>query len=306
LRGDRLQLAQLETIASYFGLGSIRSQQRIGGHANENYLVTTETGEFIFKLLLNHPLEDLQQEITYLQRLKDHTYPAAYYLSAPHGSPFYQDENILVVVQRKLAGHVPEKSTAVSREIGFHLAHLHLLPTHSLPNKHSWMNTNYLPEAFNAAQQSGNHQTMERFAQAYEQVRHFQSATLPQSIIHGDATLYNCLFVGDHLSALLDWEEVTIGTCLLDIAMSILMFCFVKRIFQPPLLTSLLDGYMQIRPLLKVEREMLAVAVKHAGLMVSTFFWIQSLQDPSSNNAKDLQEFYWSFDFSHWTRYMLI
>ncbi len=49
---------QLAAISSYFDLGSVLSQQQVGGNANENYLVTTEMGEFIFKLLLNHPLED--------------------------------------------------------------------------------------------------------------------------------------------------------------------------------------------------------------------------------------------------------
>jgi len=295
-----LQLAQLEAISSYFGLGSVLSQQRIGGHANENYLVTTEAGEFIFKRILNYPLDVLQQEMIYLQRLKEHAYPAAYYLSSPQGPSFYQNQNMVVVVQRKLAGSIPERSTTANREFGFHLARLHLLPTHALPNKRSWMNANYLSEALTTAQQYANAQEIGRFLKVYEQVRHFQPDTLPQSIIHGDATLYNCLFVGDRLSALLDWEEMTIGAPLLDIAMTILMFCFVKRVFQPALLTSLLDGYMQIRPLMKEELEQLEVAIKHAGLMISLFFLLQSLQDASSEIAKDLQEFYWNYGLPTW------
>ncbi|HEY5003826.1 MAG TPA: phosphotransferase [Ktedonobacteraceae bacterium] len=296
-----MQQAQLEVISSYFGLGPVLLQQRIGGHANENYLVTTASGEFIFKLLLNHPLEDLQQEMIYLQRLKDHAYPAAYYLPSPHGPSFYQNQNILAVVQRKQAGHIPERSAAVNREFGLHLARLHLLPTHALPDKHSWMNANYLPEALKVAQQSDDHQATDRFLQAYEQVRHFQPATLPQTIIHGDATLYNSLFIGNHLCALLDWEEVTIGAPLLDIAMAILMFCFVKRIFQPSLFASFMDGYMQFRPLIQDEQEQLEIAVRYAALMVSTYFLLQSLQDHAATSAKDLQEFYWSLDFDPWT-----
>ena len=296
-----MQLAQLTAISSYFELGPVLSQQRVGGNANENYLVTTKEGEFLFKNLLNHPLEVLQQEMIFLQRLKGHAYPAAYYLPSPHGPSFYQNQNILVVVQRKLAGHIPERSVAVNREFGLHLARLHLLPTHALPNKHSWMNANYLSEALKVTQQAGAKPETDRFLQAYEQVRHFQPVTLPQSIIHGDATLYNCLFVGAHLSALLDWEEVTIGASLLDLAMSVLMFCFVKRVFQPPLLTGLLDGYMQIRPLIKEELEQLEVAVKYAGLMVSMFFLLQSLQDASSESAKDLLEFYWQYGLTTWT-----
>ena len=296
-----MQLAQLAAISSYFELGLVISQQRIGGNANENYLVTTEEGVFIFKNLLNHPLEVLQQEMIFLQRLKEHAYPAGYYLSSPHGPSFYQDQNILAIVQRKLAGHIPERSAAVNREFGLHLACLHLLPTHALPHKRSWMNANYLLESFKIAQQSADNLQIDRFLQAYEQVRHFLPATLPQSIIHGDATLYNCLFVGAHLSAVLDWEEVTIGASLLDLAMSTLMFCFVKRVFQPPLLARLLDGYMQMRPLIKEELGQLEVAVKYAGLIVSTYFLLQSLQDASSKSAKELLEFYWQCGLTTWT-----
>ncbi|MBA2392799.1 MAG: hypothetical protein H0V70_08635 [Ktedonobacteraceae bacterium] len=102
------------------------------------------------------------------------------------------------------------------------------------------------------------------------------------------------------ISAQLDWEEVTIGAPLLDMAMTLLMFCFVKRVFQPPLFTSLLDGYMQVRPLMKEELEQLEVAIKHAGLMISLFFLLQSLQDASSEIAKDLQEFYWNYGLPTW------
>src|ERR1700738_2683578 len=109
LKDDRLLLNQLEAISSYFALGSVREQQRVGGHANENYLVTTELGEFVFKLLLNHPLRVFQQELIYLQRLEEHGYPVAYYLSSPHGTSFYQDGNVLAVVLRKKDGCIPER-----------------------------------------------------------------------------------------------------------------------------------------------------------------------------------------------------
>ena len=295
---------KLDAISSYFGLGSVLSQQRVGGHANENYLVKTELGEFVFKLLLNHPLEDFQQELTYLQLLEKHSYPAAYYLPSPHGTSFYQDGAVIAVVMRKKEGTIPEKSEAVNREIASRLAQLHLLPTDTLPNKGSWMNANYLPEALALARSYGDNQTIERFLQAYEQVRYFQPALLIQSIIHGDVVPDNCLFLGNRLSALLDWEEVTIGASLLDIAMAILMFCFLRRAFSPPLLKSFLDGYMQIRALHKEEQEQLETAIRYAGLMVSTYFLLQSLRDPSSESAKDLREFYWQWGLDHWTLQM--
>src|SRR5581483_4892991 len=99
--------AILTTTTTYFGLGAPLSWQRTTGNANKNYFVTTDKGEFLIKLLLNHPREDVEKELVYLQRLQQHGFPAAYYLAAPDGSLFYQYENTPIAVQPKLPGSRP-------------------------------------------------------------------------------------------------------------------------------------------------------------------------------------------------------
>ncbi len=93
------------------------------------------------------------------------------------------------------------------------------------------MNANYLLEALNIAQQSADNQANRPLSASIRAGTPFSASTLPQSIIHGDATLYNCLFVGDQLSALLDWEEVTVGASLLDLAMSYTYVLFRQKSF---------------------------------------------------------------------------
>lgn len=94
----------------------------------------------------------------------------------------------------------------------------------------------------------------------YETVRHLQPTFLPQSIIHGDAARLNCLFLNDRLVALLDWEEVTLGASLVDVAMSILMFCFVGETFLSTLCVQLLKGYMAVRSFTEEEYVQLEAA----------------------------------------------
>ena len=291
---------QLETISHYFGLGPVLSANRLGGHANKNYVVTTPMGAFVLKILLNHPRVDLEQEQRYLKRLEEYAFPAAYYLQSPHGSFCYQDEQILAVVLNKKDGAIPEMSEQVNSELGAQLARLHLLPTEGLPPKPSWMNSSYLPEALEIARQHLEPQEVDPFLQAYENVRRFQPDSLPQSIIHGDVVPPNCLFLGAQLAALIDWEEVTLGASMLDLAMSLLLFCFVRRRFQQNLCAHLLDGYTTIRPLTKNEDDQLEVAVKYVGLTLSTYMLLQFMVYYPDDHLKAMRTFYWDYQLDTW------
>ena len=294
-------LKVLEIIARYFGLGRVLEAQRLGGHANKNYLVTTPQGEFVLKILLNHPRAVLKQEQIYLKRLQEHTFPAAYTLLSPHGSFLYQDDHLLAIAFQKKEGGIPEKSEQVNRELGVWLARLHLLPTDGLPPKTSWMNPLYLSEALEEARRHLGEAVVVPFFQAYEAIRHFQQAVLPQSIIHADVVPPNCLYLGTQLVAFLDWEEVTIGTSLVDLAMSLLTFCFAKRQFQPHFWAALLDGYTAIRPLTTREYEQLEVAVKYVGLTISTYFLLQFLVYYPDEQLATMRTFYWNYHLDTWT-----
>jgi Ser/Thr protein kinase RdoA (MazF antagonist) len=297
---DNIQ-KQLENIALYFGLGQVLSIKRLEGYANKNYIVTTTTGEFIVKIVLNRTRVELEQEQIFTKRLEEHAFPAAYYLQSPHGSLCYQDENILAVVLEKKEGRVPEKSEPVNHELGAQLARLHLIPTEGLPTKTSWMNPSYLPDVLEVATQHLEQEEVERFLRVYEQIRHFQPALLPQSIIHGDVVPPNCLFLDTQLTALLDWEEVTIGASILDLAMGVLLFCSVERRFQQNLFVSLLDGYTSIRPLTEDEHDQLAIAVKYVGLSISTYFLLQFMLYYPDDQLKAMRTFYWDFQLDTWT-----
>lgn len=293
---------QLETISLYFDLGQVLSTKRLGeGYANKNYIVTTTTGEFVIKIVLNHTQAELGQEQTYLKRLAEHAFPATYYLLSPHGSFCYQDEHILAVALHKKEGSMPEKSEPTNRELGAHLARLHLIPTDALPPKASWMNQSYLPDALEVARQHLEQQEVQHFLQAYERIRHFQPTHLPQSIIHGDVVPPNCLFLGAQLTALLDWEEVTVGASILDLAMSLLLFCFVQRHFQQNLFAHLLDGYTAIRPLTKDEYDQLEIAIKYVGLTISTYFLLQFMLYHPDDHLKTMRTFYWDYQLDTWS-----
>jgi Ser/Thr protein kinase RdoA (MazF antagonist) len=83
--------------------------------------------------------------------------------------------------------------------------------------------------------------------------------------------------------------------------MSLLMFCFVKRQFQPHFSTALLDGYTAIRPLTTSEYDQLEVAVKYVGLTISTYFLLQFQVYHPDEQLAAMRTFYWDYHLDTWT-----
>jgi homoserine kinase type II len=286
---------KLQAISHYFSLGTIRSSRRAIG-TNQNYFVTTTQGQFFFKIILTHSFEDVEKEAVYLQRLKVNAFPAAaYYIEAPDGSSVYHASDCIAVAMKKLKGKAPKVSERVCRTVGSNLARLHLVPADGLPEKGHWLDNTYLPEAIEVAKYTIGQGRLKELLRVYDRLRSFIPEAFPQSIIHGDLFTANCLFLDDQLCAFIDWEEVGTGASLLDVARSILGFCFVDQPsrwveFAPHLYTSLLDGYLQIRLLTSDEQTHLEAAVKYACLTQPIWSLLQG------EELKDLPLLLWILD----------
>ena len=77
---------KLAAIADYFGLGQVHSFEHAPG-TNQNFLVTTTEGDYLFKIIVNTTLEDVINGLPFLQRLEAWQFEAtAYYLQSPSGS----------------------------------------------------------------------------------------------------------------------------------------------------------------------------------------------------------------------------
>lgn len=267
---------QLQSIADHFDLGTILVKPRRAMGTNRNYFVATDRGRFLFKLIVNTTLDDIERSLPYLDRLEEHGFPlTAYYLRAPDGQVIYQDGDTIAVVLRKLQGTNPRLSEQVCREVGAALARMHMIPAHDLPPKRHWIDNDYLPEAVALARQTIGEATLEETLKVFDSFAGFHPAAFPQSIVHGDLDPTNCLFAGNQLSAFLDWQDIGVGATILDFAMTVLGFCFIDppehnkqywSTFDATLYRALCESYTQVRPFTPAEREALEVAVKYVGL----------------------------------------
>ena len=294
---------KLAAISDYFGLGTIKSARRAMG-TNKNYYVTTERGRYLFKIIVNTTVEDVENGLPYLNRLEECQFAmTAYYLRAANGESIYRSHDCNAVVLHRLPGKMPKTSAVVCREVGINLAKLHLVPSNSLPPKRHWLDNDYLPEIIAEAVQMFGPDKLKETLRVYRSFGNFRPANYPQSIIHGDLDTTNCLFVGDTISAFLDWQEVGIGACVIDFASTVLGFCFIDEAesshywatFHPELYHALYDAYVQVRPFSLAEQDAIVVAIKYVGLtqpVWSILHWQQYHPDTEMIETNTL---YWKF-----------
>ncbi|HLH62225.1 MAG TPA: phosphotransferase [Ktedonobacteraceae bacterium] len=294
---------KLAAIANHFGLGHVRSFERAPG-TNENYIVDTTKGDYLFKIIVNTTLEDMLRGLPFLQRLQAYHFEAtAYYLQAPDGSMCYSRPDCDAVVMRRLLGAMPKLSEAVNREVGMHLARLHLVPCDGLPEKRHWLDARYLPEGLEAAVSKYGPERLRETLAVFHSLQDFRPATFPQSIMHGDLDTTNCLFDGNRLVAFVDWQEIGVSAALMDFAMTMLGFCFVDApdgsgywaIFDPGLYRSLFEGYTSVRPFSPYELAHLDAALKYVGLTQPVWSMLAWDQYHPGQRMIETNLLYWKF-----------
>lgn len=296
--------AKLAAIAEHFALGEIHNHLRASG-TNDNYLVTTNCGDYLFKIIVNTTLEDVLSGLPFLQRLKEHDFAAtAYYLKAPNGQVFYHSPDCDAVVLSRLPGNMPEPSPAVSREIGIHLAQLHLVPCADLPEKRHWLDAYYLPEAMQTVVKLYGAEKLSETLKVFNSLRDFKPISFPQAIIHGDLDTTNSLFEGERLVAFVDWQESGIGAALMDFVQTVLGFCFIEHTtdakpwaaaFDPELYRALYEGYTSIRPFSAYEKAYLDDALKYVGLTQPVWSMLMWSQYHPGEEMIETNRLYWAF-----------
>jgi len=306
---ERTLEAKLNAIADHFGLGDVPDNQPASG-TNQNYLVTTSNGSYLFKIIVNTTLEDILSGLPFLQRLEEQRFSmTAYYLLSPSGDVAYHSPDCDAVVLQRLPGAMPEPSVAVCRQIGMHLAQLHLIPCDNLPEKHHWLDVHYIPEMLQKALALHGEAKMSETLKIVASLKNFKPATFPQAIIHGDLDTSNCLFEGEQLVAFLDWQDVGVCASLIDFVQSALGFCFVDQpagsdywaLFDTELYRALYESYTSVQPFSEYEREHLDDALRYAGITQPVWSMAVWEQYHPGQTMIETNTLYWKYDLDKLT-----
>ena len=115
--------------------------------------------------------------------------------------------------------------------------------------------------------QAGTHAQFVR--DKYAHYVHLRRSDLPHGVIHSDLFKDNVLWQNGSIVALIDFESASEGPYLYDLMVTLLAWCYSDHL-EPALVTALLNGYADVRPLTEAEHRESAVEAALACLRFAT------------------------------------
>lgn len=253
----KLDIDQIRNGCNQFNLSGLKTAIPLSdGFANQNYKISTDQGDFFYRVCIQQSdIKLIQWEIELLLSLQQFDFPTAYMRPSKQGAYLIDTDHGRVMIYEFKKGHEPLLNPGTAGEIARALARLNLFPDWHRFNRKNVINMDDcldLIERFKNAPM----QYPQVYAYFEEQtlfLTPFVRSDLPKGIIHGDCFPDNTLFQGDRLAAIIDFEEGCVDHLLMDIGMTINGFCFVDNHLDPVLINTFLREYNRIRPLTKDE-----------------------------------------------------
>jgi homoserine kinase type II len=267
--------ADLVQLAAAFALGAVRDVRAIAaGTINSNFEVATDRGEFFVRVNEGKAEGDVAWEARLVAGLADHGVVTPPPRAALDGRPYAplpgpSAKWVSVFPWRGGRHRAPSDITpAIAGRFGEALARLHVAGL-ALPE--SWRRGSIYDHAHLVAR-------FDRFARSDDQVLAPAIAILGEElaaaaaaapvrsqathgIIHGDLFRDNVLWVGNSISAILDFEQASGGSLAYDLAVCINDWCW-DGAPRTDLAAALVAGYQRVRPLTEADRAALPVELR--------------------------------------------
>jgi len=287
-----LTLDVVQAFAQQFHLTVSRITPIQNGIENSNYFVTLNDGRELV-LTLFEELSKTEAEVLsrLMQRLFAQGLPVAVPLADLTSVCIHTLADKPAQFAPRLAGSSPmQPNVAQAAQMGAALAHLHLALEHDPLPQEQTQKTEYnqvwwevskdeLKPSLSLEDQQLLDQVFVRFGEAKQ---HYLN--LPQGLIHGDVFRDNTLFVGDDLSALLDFTTVTRDDWLMDIAITINDFCtnYPDVSLDNDRFITFVNAYSNVRKMTDQEKDALPIYL----VMAACRFWVSRLQIAVRNHLE--------------------
>ena len=122
----------------HYNYGSYISHENISfGYANENFKVTTTTGNILFRLYKQQSEDSVRQEILLMNALQNSDFPAAYPLVDNSGAYIHSINNHSCILSEFIEGIHPTPNQYIAGEIGRAIGTLSVFPIKEMYKKPS-------------------------------------------------------------------------------------------------------------------------------------------------------------------------
>jgi homoserine kinase type II len=275
-------------VASY-DLGSLRSYKGIAeGVENTNYVVHTEKGPFLLTL---YEKRVVPEELPFFLGLLEHLSKAG--INCP--TPIRDTQGRML---RTLAGRPAALVTFLEgvwirrpqprhcMAVGEALARLHLAGRGFQGNRANALGLSGWRPLYQRFQSRADEITPGLAATIEQEIDELEAhwpGGLEQGIIHADLFPDNVFFLGDRLSALIDFYFACNEALSYDVAVTLNAWCFeADHAFNITKGRALLKGYQSVRPLTPAELDALPLLARGAALrflLTRAYDWLHTSRD---------------------------
>lgn len=249
-----------QRILDRYGLGILTEIMPLKqGYANDNTLLITDQCKVLYRICKQQPARLLAYEVRLMDLLKANRLKIAYPIADLEEEYIQSSKEGLVMLYEFKDGNEPPLSEATVQQIANEIGRLSTLnyPNHLV--KKNAIHIEHCMSLLAQFEQCKNLMT-DVFAYFTEQTNYLVEnldSSLPLGLVHGDVFPNNTIFQGNHLEAIIDFEEACTDHLLFDVAMTINGFCFKNNELQMDLLLAFLTAYQVQRPLRSAEWEQL-------------------------------------------------
>lgn len=266
----RLDRAAVECLVRRFGIEDVTDFSVMdGGRENTNYCVETSSGKYVLTLCDQKSLEQATNLARLLVYLTDHSIRTSRVIVPPSGPMVILHDEKPVMLKRYVDGDITDiLSGNLLAELGAEMARLHNNPAPS-----------YLPESFpygrryfhEVMDSNLDHAFVDWLSEKNSYLQKQIPQNLPMALIHGDVFFDNLIVQGDHVIAIIDFEEACRYYRSFDLGMVIVGACRNRQGISFQKARRFLRGYQTDMTLQLVERKCLKAFAVYAA--VATAFW---------------------------------
>lgn len=263
-----LSTETIRELLQNYDLGELQNSEILeGGQANSSCTIKTENGKYVLSVCDDKNEQEITLLTSTLDHLNNHGFRTSRLVKTTDGRGYISYQGKPVYVKEYIDGTVEESLSAeMFEQIGQGLAKLHKVPVFpQLPDVFS-----YGIQSFSEAMdREGEYPSWLR--EKAEQLARGINDELPRGFVHGDLFYDNILFDRGKLAAILDFEEACHYFLVFDIGMCIAGSCSQQNNFSIESAASLVKGYQSVRPLEKLEKEVLQLHIMYGA--IATSFW---------------------------------
>jgi len=239
----------LALIAQSFGLPPpSRAVPEPKGGVNTNYHLWSGGERYFLRLNEGKRDGDVLFEGAVLRFLEEARFPAARLLLTPSGACFVP----LAGRQAMIFGYAPGEEVARAaiqpshcRRVGEQLGRLHELSSGFTEERENPYGVEWVAARLRSLEPDGRGDpevaaALPVFREELDRAARLPSA--PRGLVHGDPFAENVLWLGDRVSAVLDWEMACTAVFAYDLAVALNAWCYGDD-FDPQRAAALLAGY---------------------------------------------------------------